>query len=73
MPSRRSVRSPALRSTVRCWEIAGRVTSKWEAISPALSSSIPDEGEDLAAAWLGDGAGDLVHGRMKANTYVSVN
>src|SRR5271154_3230036 len=25
-------------STVRCWEIAGRVTSKREAISPALSS-----------------------------------
>src|SRR4051812_47663633 len=38
VPSRRSLTRPASRSTRRCWEIAGRVTSKLRAISPAVRS-----------------------------------
>src|SRR5579859_884735 len=38
VPSRRSATRPADLSTVRCWEMAGRVTSKNAAIWPADSS-----------------------------------
>src|SRR5579859_701253 len=39
LPSRRSFNSPASRRTARCCEIAGRLTSKHEAMSPAERSS----------------------------------
>src|SRR6185503_1735941 len=40
VPLRRSLTRPASFNTRRCCEIAGRVTSKWLAISPAASSDV---------------------------------